>query len=216
MNNQTDDANDLLATPERAIEIASQEQIGLLEFTELTGVGAGRFGPYRIDESGVNVDHVPLAELPPREQISVQRAKRAHTLSFPCSPESFGDWYQATRATNGVSDFPLAPAFGAEMRRRVAASSVADRPTYPSDAIVRAFTVRPGASSNKSWWDARLRDPGKYHLETARACKGKAKIPSRWYPDVVGGWLIDKGHMTRGPVVAAVTKNFPDVDVNLI
>jgi len=216
MNNRTEDASGPLTTPERATEITTLEQIGLLEFAELTGVGAGRFGPYRVDESGVNVDHVPLAELPPRDQISVQRAKRAHTLSFPCSPEAFMAWYEATCGTNGISDFSLAPAFKKEMRSRTGAGTMPSRYSCPSQEIAKAFAVKTNANDNRNWWGLRLRDPGKYGLSHARAHKGKAKMPSRWYPDVVAGWLIDKERMTRDDAVKAVETNFPNVDADLI
>jgi hypothetical protein len=205
------EVNGSLTAAERAAQIATLEQLGLLEFTELTGVGAGRYGVFRVSESGITFDQLPLEDLPVSDQIALQRAVRELSLRFPCSPEQLMEWHTATRGTNSVSDFDLAPAFEAEMRRRN--PEVGARASCPADAVVKAFAVRPTAAANKKWWDARLRDPRKYGLVAGRALKGKAKRPSRWYPDVVAGWLVDKQHMSHSAVTRAVEQHFPDVDV---
>jgi hypothetical protein len=206
-----------LADPARAVELATRDELELPEFTELTGVGAGKWGVYDINEHGVTIEpYTRLEDLPPDEQVHAQRLKREYSLTFPCTPEAFMTWFDATRATNGISDFALAPTFQTAVRRGAVASSAPTRRSYPSGDIVKAFACKPVPADNKHWWDQRLRDPRKYDLEDARALEGKAKRPSRWYPDVVGGWLVEKQHMSRDAVVGAVERHFPDVDANLI
>ena len=122
------------ATPRRAAEIAAMEQFGLLEFIELTGIGAGDFGAYRVNPSGVSLvlaDDVKDADLgryTRDQQGAILAAKAAPRLTFPCTPAAFMTWYDSTRGMGsgekrGVGEFPLVEAFEREVRRREGASA---------------------------------------------------------------------------------------------
>jgi hypothetical protein len=213
-----------LATPERAAEIAAMDEFSLMEFIELTGVGAGDFGIYRIDRDGVTVAVVRDIELnhtsqwPAEQQLAVLRAERLLSLVFPCTPDAFMVWYDATRGRaspghKGQSDFPLASGFEREIRSRKRISSTAGRLSASSHEIADAFSVKASKQENKQWWDRRLRDPKKYGgagLLHARAERGTPKAPSRWYPDVVAAWLIEAKHMAGQDVGVAVRRAFPN------
>ncbi|MBL0290903.1 MAG: hypothetical protein IPQ15_09600 [Betaproteobacteria bacterium] len=113
----------------------------------------------------------------------------------------------------GVSDFPLAKGFAEQVRRR---GDLAGRAglSVASPEIVAAFQIK--GAENVGWWDRRLRNPGRYGLKIARAALGAAKLPSRWYPEVVAAWLIEEGHMERDDVVRAMKRSFPEIDTDLL
>jgi hypothetical protein len=215
------------ADPARAAEIALMEAFGLLEFTELTGIGAGDYGNVRVATSGVSLvlaadfQKINLSEWPAEQQLVIQRAAQAPALSFPCSPEAFMGWYDATRGEessgeHGFSDFPLAEAFEKAMLRREGASSDRSRFSCPSNDIIAAFAVNPNPLANASWWTARLGDPRKYggpSLVGARARKGDPRNRSRWYPDVVAAWLIDRKYLTSHATIQSMKRSFPDTDI---
>jgi hypothetical protein len=218
------------ADPARAAEIASMDAFGLLEFTELTGIGAGDYGNYRISTSGVSLllaadfKELDLSNWSTEEQLIIQRAAQAPALIFPCSPEAFMSWYDATRGEDnagnrGASDFPLAEAFEKGMRRREGASSDRSRFSCPSNDIIAAFAVKPEPEANANWWRARLSDPRKYggpSFVGARASKGDPRNPSRWYPDVVAGWLIEARHLSLDAAIQSMKRSFPEVDSTLL
>ena len=64
-------------------------------------------------------------------------AEEQFSLKFPCPPLRFQEWYDATRGTNGVSDFPLALGF---LKALAGTDDLRSQPV-PSSAIVKAFRV---------------------------------------------------------------------------
>jgi hypothetical protein len=46
--------------------------------------------------------------------------------------------------------------------------------------------------------------------------KGDPKTRSRWYPDVVAAWLIDRELLPRAAAIKAVEDHFPGIDVDLL
>jgi hypothetical protein len=220
MKTRIDKACGPFATPARAKEIAliEDQNFGLPEFTELTGVGVPGSGIYQVRPSGISVGPPleKLGDFTPAEQHQIHEAARALTLSFPCTPAEFMRWYDASRGTNGVSDFPLAKGFAEELRRHEGPSSGGAGPSVPSGEIVAAFKVLPADRENFKWWDLRLRNPGRYRLTSARALRGVAQRPSRWYPVLVAGWLIDEKRLARDAVLRAMRQKFPDSDLDLL
>jgi hypothetical protein len=207
------------ADPARAAEIALMDEceFGLTEFIELTGIGVSSYGIYRVSTAGVSIDpEAKLGDFSAVDQVEILRANRRLSLSFPCTPAEFMTFYDATRGTNGVSDFPLAKGFAEALRRHEGPSSEGAEPSVSSGRIVAAFKVRPAERENAKWWDLRLRNPRRYRLASARAARGVAKRPSRWYPVRVAGWLIDEKLIARDAVLRAMEKNFPDYDVDLL
>lgn len=204
-----------LASPERAGEIARMKAFGLREFIELTGIH-GKYGIYLVDRHGVAIDKVEAEAADAAAAVVLLAAEDHLNLKFPCSPEQFQDWFDATKGTNGVSDFPLAPGF----LRALVEGNEAQRSRLgmakPSSDIVLAFKVRKDHQDNRAWWDNRMRNPGKYGLESARASPGRAKKPSYWYPVEVAAWLIDKNHLTRASVMQALQQHFPDSDPSFL
>src|SRR5271170_1606098 len=100
------------ADPARAREIALLDEIGLPEFTELTGVGVGDYGIYRVSPTGISIRaSESLADLTAVQQNAIHQAARFLTRSFPCAPAQLMTWYDATRGEEGISDFPLARGF---------------------------------------------------------------------------------------------------------
>jgi hypothetical protein len=215
--------NGPFATRARAAEIALMDLIDLPEFVELTGVGVGDYSIYRVDREGISLranEH--LADLAVAEQNAVLQATRRLTLVFPCAPSIFMKWYDATRGEAnegepvGISDFPLAKGFAEELRRFEGSAQHSAGPSVPSGDIVAAFRVETDKRANAKWWDYRLRDPVKYRLAEARALAGSAQRPSRWYPTLVAGWLLDREHLDRDAVLRAMRQNFPGYDVDLL
>jgi hypothetical protein len=213
--------------PARAAEIAAMDTFGLMEFTELTGVGAGDYGNYRVSASGVSLmlaadfKKINLSEWTTEEQLIIQRAEKAPALIFPCSPEALMAWHDATRGPDsaskrGISDFPLAEAFEKAIRGREDASSDRLRFSCPSTNIISAFPVKADPKVNEAWWAERLGDPLKYggpSLVGARARKGDPRNPSRWYPDVVAAWLIDRKYLSPHATIQSLKRSFPDLDI---
>jgi hypothetical protein len=116
-----------------------------------------------------------------------------------------------------VSDFPLAQGFLRALRRQERLSKVHGDIAVSSEAIIAAFSKESDPVANRKWWDERLRGATKHEgLLAARAQKGAAKRMSTWYPRLIGLWLIEKGHMSRSSVTAALTSYFPDCDLDLI
>ncbi len=207
-------------TSERASEIARIKEFGLSEFIELTGVGAGLYGIYLVERTGVTLpamDDKSLTELSSRGQVELLQAEAKFTLSFPCPPQDFVTWYDHTRATNGVSDFPLAEGFlKVFSRQENAKASSVHGPATLSSTVIAMFQVKSNPTDNKKWWDDRMRNPKKYGLQEARASVGRAKQQSKWYPGIVAGWLVDKKHLTPGKASRALSSSFPDLDTSLL
>jgi hypothetical protein len=199
------------------------EQFGLREFIELTGIGSGQYGIYRISRDGVNVgDPDQSHQLAPKDELNILRAEDALRLDFPCSVEQFMEWYDATRGVQGEngeiadSDFPLASGFLKELIGTSESARTRLGPSVPSGKIVAAFKVKVVDSENRKWWDDRLRAVKKYGLKDARAALGGAKRPSQWYPLLVAAWLIEKKYLPPAIVLRAVEKHFPDVNTTLL
>ena len=214
------------ATPERAAEIALMDEFGLAEFTELTGVGVGAHGIYRVSRKGVSLPASKnLSELTAAQQNAIHHATRLLTIRFPCAPADFMRWYDATRGKappdapktrQGISDFPLAKGFAEELRRHEEPSSDSTAPLVPSGEIVAAFKVLPADRENAEWWNLRLRNPGRYRLTSARAVRGAAQRPSYWHPVRVAAWLVEEELLTREVVIRAMQKSFPNHDADFL
>src|SRR5688572_24000881 len=99
---------------ERANQIAAMKNFGLQEFIELTGIRASAYGIYRLSREGVSVGVSSNQELEgtsAEDQVKTLAAEKVLSLSFPCTQDSFLEWYESTRGTNGISDFTLAPGY---------------------------------------------------------------------------------------------------------
>ncbi len=84
------EASSGFATPERAREIAHLPHLKLKEFIELTGVGVGDFGIYRISQYGIHLRHSAADDaLTPAQQVDALHADGELTLNFPSTPEKF-------------------------------------------------------------------------------------------------------------------------------
>ena len=206
------------ASAERAAEIAGMPSFGYLEFYELTGIEKGHYSTFIISEKGVRSTLDPGKKgLSARDRLQITEITYGLKLKFPCTPDDFADWYRLTCATNGVSDFPLAAGFLRALRRQERPSMVHGDVAVSSEAIIAAFSKASDPVANQKWWDERLRSATKHEgLLAARAQKGAAKRKSTWYPRLIGTWLIEKRHMSRSSVTAALASFFPDCDLDLI
>ena len=75
------------ANRDRATEIALMDQFGLAEFTELTGVGVGDYGIYRVDPDGISLRAIEsLADFTASQQNAIHQAEHTLTLGFRCTP----------------------------------------------------------------------------------------------------------------------------------
>jgi len=206
-------------TPERATAIAHMKEFGLPEFIELTGINAGDYGVYRIAGSGVTLRFSAAEtdpDLPPNAKVSLAALEKRLSLQFPCTPEQFYDWHEATRSTNGVSDFTLAEGFLETLLATGTLSPAHLGKVRSSAQIIAAFRMDPDDHKNQQWWDARMRNAKRYGLKDARASTGRAKLQSQWNPTLVAAWLIDNGHLDRTAVLRAMQKHFPDVETDLL
>jgi len=214
-----------IADSTRAREIAEMDEFGLHEFRELTGIGVGTYGIYVISESGVGLscDGYLLSDLTSRQQHDLELADKSLSLTFPCTPTQFCEWYEATRGKvdeeapekgRAPSDFPLANGFKIGLERGNNRFIQDANRSATSGKIISAFQVKATATENKKWWDMRLRDPSNYGLMGARIQAGKKGRgnPSYWSPYFVAIWLADKHHMTRSAVLAAMSVHFPNID----
>ena len=78
--------------------------------------------------------------------------------------------------------------------------------------LAGAFTMDIDETKNYAWWNERTRSAARYGLVICRASVGKAGKggSSTWYPDLVAGWLLDKGHLKANTVARVLRKHFPD------
>jgi hypothetical protein len=208
------------ATSERASEIARMDEFGLLEFSELTGVGSVLHGIYKISEKGVRLRlDDPELNLTEQSRVSIRSMVERSALTFPCPPHDFWVWHEGTKASNGVSDFPLADGFLKALGKEVRVEIIDNVAPVPSKNIIEAFSVKDDAVENARWWSVRMRSAEKYAgLIDARALKGKGGRgnPSYWRPMVVAAWLIDKDHLTKKTVIHAVQTHFPECNVDYL
>lgn len=214
-----------IADPMRAKEIAEMEEFGLHEFRELTGIGVGAYSIYVISENGVGLssDDYPQSDLTARQQHELERARKL-ALKFPCTPTQFSEWYEATRGEvddkepakgRAPSDFPLASGFQLVMERGNNGFIQDANKSVTSSEIISAFQVKTTAAENREWWDERLRDAkkrGLLHARLQEGRRGRGNNPSYWSPYFVAIWLIDKQHMSRNAVLAAMGEHFPQID----
>lgn len=215
-----------IAGLKRAAAIAAMNELTIDEFRELTGIGITTYGIYHIAESGISVaDSVKMENLTARQQDEFSRSRKLLSLSFPCSPEDFLQWYEATcgefypsedsAGKRAPSDFPLATGFIDEVRRLHMPNELDLSRVVTSKRIIEAFLVKEEIAVNKKWWDKRLRDPVNYGLLECRALPGKpgrGSHPSLWYPMLVAAWLLDKNHMVNNAIAMALESHFPNED----
>ena len=214
-----DEANTIGTTPDRAREIARLTEFSLGEFIELTGVPAGEYGIYQIGRDRITLTvtgDAALRGVAATDQPALLVAEKQLTLDFPCTPARFQDWYNATCGINGVSDFPVAPAFLKELAATHEEARAQLGKVRSSTEIIDVFKVKGNDGENKKWWKDRMRSAKKYGLTDARASSGRAKRESFWYPTVVASWLIEKSHLSRPTVLQALKRNFPDADTSYL
>lgn len=213
------------ADRKRAVQIAAMDELTIDEFRQLTGVGIGNLGIYRISETGISVaDSVEMTDLTAAEQQDLSDARKLLSLNFPCSPEDFTQWYEATRGEfftkDGVtnkapSDFPLVAGFIDEVRRLHTPNRLTLSQAVTSKQIIAAFPVQEDIVANEGWWKTRLRDPENYGLLECRAMKGKpgrGSNPSLWYPMRIAAWLLEKKLMSNNAIAKAIENHFPCED----
>ena len=88
-----------------------------------------------------------------------------------------------------------------------------------SHDLIQAFRKHVDPLQNKSWWEERLSNPGRYQgLESARMSLGRLnrggqRTVSTWCLADIATWLITKKHMSRERVIKVIEKQFPDYDV---
>ena len=80
----------------------------------------------------------------------------------------------------------------------------------PSDEIIAAFPVVADEKENTEWWKKRMREAKDYGLTDARTYAGRLREQSRWQPNLIAFWLVDKGYMKAKVVKRIITRNFPD------
>jgi len=215
------------ASPPRAAEIALMEELGLPEFTELTGVGVGKFSIYLVSSAGVSLPVAErLGDFTPYQQHQLHQAVRKLALAFPCTPAQFLQWHERTRASRphphappgapACSDFPLATGFMEALSGGGGILEADLKGSVPSGKIVAAFRVKPDAAENAEWWQNRMRHALRYQLNHARASRGRAKTPSRWLPLQIAAWLVAQDHLSELRVRRAVEEHFPEIDSSLL
>lgn len=80
----------------------------------------------------------------------------------------------------------------------------------PSDEIIAAFPVVADEKENTEWWKKRMREAKDYGLTDARTYAGRLREQSRWQPNLIAFWLVDKGYMKAKVVKRIITRCFPD------
>ena len=216
----------------RAAEIALMDEFGLEEFTELTGVGAGVCSIFRVAPTGIWIWATEnLAKLTPTEQIVTHRLAKVLTLGFPCTPAQFLKWYgevhnnglawaaephPAMPIESGWRGIPIAEGFTEALNLQEGVPTPVLSDSVPSQMIVEAFRVKSDPAENAKWWDDRMRHAVRYKMRDARASRGRAGVPARWYPLQIAAWLIDKSHSSPERVRRAIEAHFPKVDSTLV
>lgn len=215
-------ASDPLASDERARELAqsqADDAIGLPEFIELTGVGAGHYSMFQIGDEGVelrDVDTFYYEDLSPDQQLEFLRAREGLRLRFPCSVAAFMSWYDRTRGEKGVSDFPIASAFERALPSPGEKFSPIHGAAVPSASIVAAFQVGGTNTDNASWWDDKMRNAKRNGLVIARVARGRGRVPAFWAPLPVAAWLVEKRYMKKGAARRVLQEHFRDADADLL
>lgn len=212
--------NRSLADSKRALEIAKLSTFGFLEFYELTGIDAGEYGIYDLDDQGVRLRlSDDDSELTGRQRLAIRNAReKLVDLDFPCTPQSFCNWYQTTCGTNSVSDFPLAEGFFKAVTKKEPIALRNSEPPVTASEIIEAFDVVTDRKANDEWWNDRMRSAKKYGLVEARISQGRRGIKnsSLWHPVAVASWLIERKCMEKTSVIHLTRTHFPDYDVDYI
>lgn len=55
-----------------------------------------------------------------------------------------------------------------------------------------------------------MREAKDYGLIDARTYAGRLREQSRWHPNLIAFWLVDKGYMKAKVVKRIITRSFPD------
>lgn len=76
--------------------------------------------------------------------------------------------------------------------------------------IIAAFPVCADETANTKWWKNRMSEAKDNGLKEARTYAGRLQDPSRWRPDGIAFWLVNKGHMQAKVVKRIITRTFPD------
>lgn len=76
--------------------------------------------------------------------------------------------------------------------------------------IIAAFPVKQDEAANTKWWKNRMSEAKDNKLKEARTYAGRLQDPSRWRPDGIAFWLVNKGHMQAKVVKRIITRTFPD------
>lgn len=133
------------ADESRATELADRYELTVDDFIELTGIGAGDYGIYRVTDAGVVLRvaaDVRRDRWPTDQQVQLNRAAAALQLAFPCTPAELLAWHERTRGANRApSDFPLSDTFVRSVRRHLGVDEHSSTPSVPSNDIVCAFEV---------------------------------------------------------------------------
>lgn len=87
---------------ERCIELAQMPELEIAEWVELTGVGVGEKGPFRVTLGSVYFVRWEQEELeawPPKEQAIMLRENKHEPLVFPCTPARLLDFIDSELST---------------------------------------------------------------------------------------------------------------------
>ena len=74
--------------------------------------------------------------------------------------------------------------------------------------IRNAFKI-PKVKDSDKWWRDRMAKASTYGLLDSRAAKGKGRIQSQWYPELIAGWLAQMKHLDDKQVANILRKRFP-------
>lgn len=139
-------------TDERCIELARKPTLGIVEWIELTGVGIGKIGPFRVTSKRVKFVKWKdsLIESMPRDGHGFLTSNNQHEpLEFPCTPARMIDFIDSELCTI-YGCFSVPDAFQRAVTESAQATDTAQEQCGPFKAPEKAATAVSSAPQSQA------------------------------------------------------------------
>lgn len=83
-------------------------------------------------------------------------------------------------------------------------------PPLPLKGIAKMFLIVPNPDENLKLWKKHAKNAARNHLSASRAKVIGGKAQSHFFPEKVGDWLAENGHMSYGQVERTLRNNLPN------
>lgn len=204
-------------SPDECAAMAWRDDITLVDWIKITGVGMGTHGAYEINKSGVLFipwTDYEVATAPLDFQVAMLQDNETSSLSFPCCAQELGRF---VRSALGIHCFSLPDAFNLCLLF-LAAEITTTEGTANHDFAVTKSDLLDGLQLPAKWKEilthqkanqkrigAALLQPGKRGRQ-----QGGGSAESLWNAVVFTRLLVEAGELNRTQAVARFNKRWPE------